>query len=895
MINITPFGGCLIHNPLAEFYRRNKTFGLYSKQNGWGSRPFSLSANTNLQLVDFITGRVEIPRWIRSYIYFEAVGDPTEEQGRKFLAGDIALVEMSTPLEYSFDRFLLNVNQFELFVRTVLEALDSERKLIGTWHRALKQGDEDARGAAAEQIGRLIPKDTPEREIMTRFVLETRSRLLTADDMTTSMADLRDRLGIPVAMILHNFSYMPDGRPISWPADFKANSIEVARRLNIPTFDLAPFVRAEGVDKTLSFDRRHYQDRHLAPVGEMMNDFCAAVLDPSHPGPRDVRIDRAQSDTALEQPAALSATPGDTLGVTISEDLRENLGREFGEHRARLNEALNRARAVDRAEDPRLYLAVWKDVLDQNPHHLAAIRRMIGAAAFLKDYAELADALIAHLEVTPGDTELAAKLASAALRSGREVRALEYLAHQKLVDLSVRPIEQLHTRVLRDCGSALAASDHDRALICFRALELADAGHPEMEALKPTMARIAAAQARTPMAPPDSGAIVETAVAYQGDAGPRQYGFDRKTGGQLPQDRSTVFAVMVLGESSGDGADDEIGAEISDGVADQIFRNCQTRFGARPNLQVLRAPRDDGGLSRAGLTQANGLARGSPRHRAVMRLLGHAREAAAGRGEHLEVVALCLVDGEHEAAEGVPGSLHRRGLSSLQLQYDADIRALTGQTEPVRLYLTQTDRISPSLEPDIPLAQLNAKFDNPQVQCVGPTYFAAPACAPGSGPRIAAAGYRRIGQLFGRFLLDDLWGPQRDPLRIEDAYWIGEQTIRVRYNRPIGLESDNARIDISGLGPALGFEFSDGAPQSPTIGDVQRVRGRDAELDLELTAPSSGFRKRLLVALQPNEERGDGQPHGARSAIRSRDAFDIDPLDGTQMFDWACTEVVDLQ
>jgi hypothetical protein len=242
--------------------------------------------------------------------------------------------------------------------------------------------------------------------------------------------------------------------------------------------------------------------------------------------------------------------------------------------------------------------------------------------------------------------------------------------------------------------------------------------------------------------------------------------------------------------------------------------------------------------------------------------------------------------GEYEASRNVSASAYRRGLSLLQLQYDADIRALTGQSEPVRLYLTQTNRGSARFEaPDLPITQLNVKYDNPYVQCVGPVYFAPPEVRQeGAAAYVKAVGYRRIGQLFGRFLLDDLWGAQREPLRIDQALWVGPKTIRLRYNRAIGLEEDDARVNISDLGPGLGIDFNDGTPWSPTVEALRPVRGRDAEIDVELTAPSTGYSKRLLVAARTTGGGGVGNQEGARSGIRSKEPFDVDPRDGAALF-----------
>jgi len=61
-------------------------------------------------------------------------------------------------------------------------------------------------------------------------------------------------------------------------------------------------------------------------------------------------------------------------------------------------------------------------------------------------------------------------------------------------------------------------------------------------------------------------------------------------------------------------------------------------------------------------------------------------------------------------------------------------------------------------------------------------------------------------------------------------------------------------------------------------------------LEIELTSPSIGPRKRLLIAAVPSVKGSTGNLTGARSAIRSRRPFDQDPLDGVDLYDWACTQ-----
>jgi hypothetical protein len=735
MIRITPFGGCQLHNPLAHANKSIGDVGIFYKM-GFRSTPFSVSANTNHQLIDYVTGKIDFPEWIRALTYSDGETQPPPELGQLIYSGDVALVEMSTPAEFLFQNALLNRNRFEETIVEKLSELDSQRKLIKRWNGALARGNHEVREESAKELYGLMPKDTEEQKNLAEFVLGTSSRLLSVDDMTKSLGELRDRLGIPVAVTLYNFNYMPNGSPVSWPADFKDNIVEVARRLDMPSIDTATFVAQEGVANVMLEDRRHWKQSALLPVGTMLYDFCARVVG--------------------EPP---------------------------------LSEARPSKRRPTRA-----------------PAQSVALRR-------------------------EGTTPL-----------------------------------------------TVASGTY----------------------------------------PPD-----------------RLYAFDHNTGGYFVDDDSTIFAVIVLGGhwangSNTDAADKAVstsaehpgnalmfdagvrprgrevhrfvnlqereGAKESPcaGLADQVMRNSQARFGRSPKMLFFSISRGGTSLSGVGQSAEDGLTRGTAQYREVMRLIERAREIAAEQDRRLEVAAVCLLHGEYEASRNVPGSAYRRGLSLLQLQYDADIRSRTGQSEPVRLYLTQTNRGSQRFEaPELPIAQLNAKYDNPFVQCVGPTYFAPPEVRPeGAAGYVTAAGYRRIGQLFGRFLLDDLWGAQREPLRVEQALWAGVQTIRLRYNRAVSLEEDDARVNISNLGPGLGVDFSDGTARSPTVEALRPVRGRDSEIDVELTAPPRGFGKRLLIAARTTGSGGVGNQEGARSGIRSKEAFDFDPLDGADLFDWACAEQV---
>ncbi|MET3524072.1 hypothetical protein [Mesorhizobium abyssinicae] len=761
-IRTLPFGGCFLHNPINAVLRKEQQASIFTEM-GLRGTPFSLSANTNHQLIDFVTGKLNFPDWLKNIVYGEFVDPPSPEKAELIFGSDLALVGMSTPTELIFDKALLNVNKVDEFIKEELSALSAEKKLVSSWRKALLESNEGARKDLSEELYNAIFKYGNVREHVPDVVRHTLSRSLNVDEMTKSVADLRDRLDMPMGMILYNFMFMPDGRPVQWPAGFKGDCIEVARRLDIPAFDFAPFVAQEGVDKVLMDDRRHWNAPYYLPLGEILFDFCTGIVDRSPkrkvPKAGSSRLERARADApaaeTVKHPDKASKPASKTGSAPKINTPKETVGKAVV---APATVATPRAYAFDARTGSYL------------PDHASSIFAVIvlGGAWANGFNGDPDDITVSHVPEHPG-------------------KALMF------------------------------------------------------------------------------------------DVGLRSRGRD-------------VASFVDLRERGGGGAKETPCA----GIADQLIRNASARFQDAPPMLFFSVSKGGTGISGAGQTDEDGLLRGSAQHREVLRLVHRAREIAGAQKRRLEVAAICLLHGEYEAARNSSGSAYRRGLSLLQVQYDADIRALTGQPDPVRLYLTQTNRGSARFKtPELAMAQLNARFDNQYVHCVGPVYFAPPEARPErASMHLKASGYRRIGQLFGRFLLDDLWGHQREPLRVEEAYWIGQRTIRLRYNRAIALEQDNSRVNISDLGAGLGIDFHDGTPWSPTVEAVRLARDQDCELDVDLSAPSLGFRKLLLIAARTTGGGGVGSHHGARSGIRSSEPFDVDPLDGCELFDWACSEQV---
>ena len=738
MINIAPFGGCGLHNPISGLRRLNMAESVFGRPMGFQNSPFSLSANANLQLLDFVTGKLEIPGWIRRLTYADASHQPTPEQGKAVDNADIVIVEMSTPIEYIFEGHLLNINLFEEVMVQELAALEGHKKLITKWRSSLLKGKEDVRTETSEELYKLVPREGEHQENLAKFIRDTRSRILGPDEMTKAIAELRERMGKPLGLILHNFQFMPDGRSVSWPAEFKNDSAEVAKRLELPTLDFAEFVERNGVGRVMAADRRHWEPRFYPRIAEHIFDFAANVL-----GHRPMREQIAAIRTA-EREAAMDYLETDT----------------------------EMAKPDGISHSPRLARYTFD----------------FESGGYLPDVANTV-----HVVVVIGN------------------------------------------------GWATGATADEMDLV------------------------------------PATIGCEHEGHAFMFDEGIRPNGKPVKAFVPL---RETVIGTSKETPCSG--------------IADQIIRNCDDRFAEKPTLLFVVVADPGGTVSGMGMAPESGLMRGSRQHAQVLQYVKRASQIAAEGNKRIEVLAVCLLAGERETQlKQFNASEFERQLSVLQSQYDSDLRRVTGQADAVRMLVTQANRAPKEAFKVAPTAaaQLRVQDRNPNVRCVGPTY-GVPTEVRASGHPLYPnpLGYRRLGQQIGKFIIEDIWGPGRTALYATEHYWLGPKTLRVRFSHPIVIETEDTQVRVSDLGPGAGLVFDDGTPWTPSIESVSTMRHIEDELEIELTSPSIGPRKRLLIAAVPSVKGSTGNLTGARSAIRSRRPFDQDPLDGVDLYDWACTQ-----
>ncbi len=329
---------------------------------------------------------------------------------------------------------------------------------------------------------------------------------------------------------------------------------------------------------------------------------------------------------------------------------------------------------------------------------------------------------------------------------------------------------------------------------------------------------------------------------------------------------------------------------VCSGMAAAMMPIFQVHLGFMPRV-IFASVAIGGNAYFGGAASRNGMKRGSLIYGEALNTVRSARDLSRRQGRRLMVAGAVVIHGEEDHSLGTPQHLYARGLDQWQADIDADVRAITGQADPVRFYLSQVNRGSTGRNPvPVAQAQLEAEDRNPMIRCLGPIYFVDHAAGDGAHP--TAASYRRVGLMHGTYLAHDLFGAYDQCLRVMEAWWQTSTMIRLRYPAAIAIEADDARVAISTLGAGKGVDFHDGTVSPPVVTGIAVVASDTIEVTL--AAPPTGMRPRLFIAVRTTGDEGMGWLTGARSGIRSDAALVTDSLDSFAVYRWAATQTISL-
>lgn len=273
----------------------------------------------------------------------------------------------------------------------------------------------------------------------------------------------------------------------------------------------------------------------------------------------------------------------------------------------------------------------------------------------------------------------------------------------------------------------------------------------------------------------------------------------------------------------------------------------------------------------------------------AMKQVTDAKALAAAAGIPYRVGAVTAVHGESDhyanpyplpasSAGGAPLASYADALLEWQRDYDANIRALTGQTETVPLLVSQMSNWNDRPSSDIPLAQLDAHVRAPgRIFLVAPTYMLpfATDCI-----HFTNHGLRRLGEYFAKAYARVVVDGQRwEPLRPLDATVAGT-AVRIRFSVPRPpLVIDTSNVTDPGN---FGFEVVDESGSAMSIESVA-VSAADA-ITITLTGATSAP-AHVRYAMTAVPQTCPGPEMGPRGNVRDSD--DAPSLNGYPLHNWA--------
>lgn len=270
---------------------------------------------------------------------------------------------------------------------------------------------------------------------------------------------------------------------------------------------------------------------------------------------------------------------------------------------------------------------------------------------------------------------------------------------------------------------------------------------------------------------------------------------------------------------------------------------------------------------------------------------------AAAAGKSYVVRAVAVVHGESDddavanggwelpldAHDGTPGAIasYTDALLEWQRDYETDIRAITGQAEPVPLFVSQLSGWTHGPFSRVAQEQLDAHVKAPgKVVLVGPSYHLAldkTDCL-----HFTNAGERRLGEYFAKVYAEVVFAKKTwEPVRPKTITRAGSViTVELHVPKP-PLVIDHLEVAAA---TNEGFTYVDDAGAgAPAIANVAIVSPTQVAITLTQAPTSTG--RRLRYAMNQVKDACVGTPEGARGNVRDSD--DTPSRTGTPLHNWA--------
>ncbi|MBY0320970.1 MAG: hypothetical protein K2X72_19770 [Reyranella sp.] len=275
-LEIFSVGACLLSAPVTELISSNRatnSWNRYSKH----ITPAVYTLDEALQLVRFMRGDFDIPPLFRELCRLDRSEEGPPLKGALDTA-DVVLVEINSPVAIRYSRYALCRSQLISLVLNYVKTSDELARAGNAWyHQGIMADNAEVREETAQKLVRAVPDTMPDPDLARAVLIDSRPSRRDVAELAEGLAELRDAFRAPLGVVTYTHQYMPDGRPLPWPADFIEQTMAAAQQLALPVFHPSNYVRSYGATRALMPDRVHYQPEFSAALAEPLWEFAAGV------------------------------------------------------------------------------------------------------------------------------------------------------------------------------------------------------------------------------------------------------------------------------------------------------------------------------------------------------------------------------------------------------------------------------------------------------------------------------------------------------------------------------------------------------------------------------------------------------------------------------------------
>ena len=272
-VEIFSFGACLLSAPANEIIRSNRATGSWSRHSKT-SGPAVYTLDEALQIVRFMRGDLDIPPLFRNLCCLDR-----NEDGRTlkacFDSADVVLIEVNSPVAIRYSQFALCRSVIIGSVLAPLRQISTDMaRMTNAWYnQAMMAENSEVREKIAQVLARAVTDDMPDADLARAVLVDARPYRRGLAALVEGLAELRDAFRAPLGVMTYTHQYMPDGRPLPWPADFVDQTIAAAQKLDLPVFKPSEFVAKYGPKRALMPDWAHYQPEFAVALGDSLWEF----------------------------------------------------------------------------------------------------------------------------------------------------------------------------------------------------------------------------------------------------------------------------------------------------------------------------------------------------------------------------------------------------------------------------------------------------------------------------------------------------------------------------------------------------------------------------------------------------------------------------------------------